>query len=177
MAESHSTILVHDGIEVRQIPGFEHSYARRDGKILSTRKKFSTDVLSLENAIVRSTTPDGNGYQELSIRANGRSYRRAVHVLVCIAFNGPRPDGMECRHLDTNDQNNAADNLAWGTPLDNYKDSVLHGKITALPDDNVREVRRRLSLGDAVGSIATDNGVSYRTITRIRDKKSYNYVN
>ena len=37
----------------------------------------------------------------------------AVHVLVCLAFNGPRPRGHDCDHVDGNPANNRAENLAW----------------------------------------------------------------
>src|SRR4051812_26170742 len=38
-----------------------------------------------------------------------------VHHLVLTAFDRPRPEGQEGRHLDGNRHNNALANLAWGT--------------------------------------------------------------
>jgi hypothetical protein len=51
-----------------------------------------------------------------------------VHPLVAAAFIGPRPDGMEIRHLDGERFNNAAVNLCYGTPSENARDRVNHGR-------------------------------------------------
>src|SRR6478736_336647 len=53
---------------------------------------------------------------------------KLVHVLVCEAFHGPRPAGMECRHLDGDPSNARADNLCWGTPVENAADRDRHGR-------------------------------------------------
>lgn len=68
----------------------------------------------------------------------GRRYRAvcidgqvvAVHKLVLTAFAGPRPDGMEARHLDGDPANNRLSNLCWGTPLENAADRMRHGTET-----------------------------------------------
>lgn len=49
-----------------------------------------------------------------------------VHRLVLEAFVGPRPDGMECRHLDGDPANNRLANLAWGSPVENASDRKRH---------------------------------------------------
>jgi len=50
-----------------------------------------------------------------------------IHRLVCEAWHGPRPEGMECRHLDGNPFNNTPDNLRWGTSKENAQDTLRHG--------------------------------------------------
>lgn len=57
--------------------------------------------------------------------AGGKTYH--VHRLVMNAFVGPRPAGMEVRHLDGNPQNALLDNLAYGTPSENRHDRRAHG--------------------------------------------------
>lgn len=52
---------------------------------------------------------------------------RLVHQVVAEAFHGPRPAGLETRHLDGDLLNNRSENLAYGTHGDNVADSVLHG--------------------------------------------------
>ena len=42
-----------------------------------------------------------------------------VHSLVCEAFNGPRPEGLVCCHVDEDWRNNLPSNLEWGTQRDN----------------------------------------------------------
>src|SRR4051812_39853202 len=58
-----------------------------------------------------------NGYFRLSLCRSGRQQRRHgryIHTLVLEAFQGPRPPGMEARHLDGNKSNNRNDNLRFG---------------------------------------------------------------
>lgn len=50
-----------------------------------------------------------------------------IHTLVALAFFGPRPEGMEVRHLDGDPENNAVSNLAYGTSTENKLDCVRHG--------------------------------------------------
>lgn len=60
-------------------------------------------------------------------RRGGRVVRR-VHVLVALAFLGPKPSpAHEVRHLDDNKHNNALANLAWGTRADNIADRRRNG--------------------------------------------------
>lgn len=54
-----------------------------------------------------------------------------LHQLKLMAYVGPCPEGMECRHLDGNAKNNNLSNLAWGTRDDNVEDQKLHGKTNA----------------------------------------------
>ena len=49
-----------------------------------------------------------------------------VHRLVLETFVGPRPDGMEARHLNGDCQDNRVENLIWGTPLENGADKIRH---------------------------------------------------
>lgn len=52
---------------------------------------------------------------------------RTLHGVVAEAFHGPRPDGMQIRHLDGDKTNNRASNLTYGTASENAIDSVEHG--------------------------------------------------
>lgn len=51
---------------------------------------------------------------------------RPVHQLVLEAFEGPRPDGMVCRHLNGDKADNRSANLAYGTQADNLRDIAYH---------------------------------------------------
>jgi hypothetical protein len=54
---------------------------------------------------------------------DGRVERHVAH-LVLEAFTGPRPEGMEARHLNSDPQDNRLENLAWGTKAENAQDKV-----------------------------------------------------
>jgi hypothetical protein len=67
------------------------------------------------------------GYKEVSLMRGGRACKRKVHLLVLAAFVGPRPTGLQTRHLDGNPANNKLGNLIYGTPSENNHDRVRHG--------------------------------------------------
>ena len=69
-------------------------------------------------------TPQSRGHRLVYL---GRGDCRFVHRLVLEAFVGTCPEGMECRHLDGDPGNNRLENLAWGSPKENYADSLQHG--------------------------------------------------
>lgn len=71
--------------------------------------------------------PPSQRYWTAMLNLPGGRKMVKVHTLVLTAFDGPRPDGLECRHLDGNPDNNWLSNLRWGTPSQNTHDAVRHG--------------------------------------------------
>lgn len=67
-------------------------------------------------------------YRYISLYQDCVQYRRSIHSLVLEAFVGPRPDGMDVRHIDGDSSNNALPNLAYGTRSENIRDQVIHGR-------------------------------------------------
>jgi len=49
-------------------------------------------------------------------------------MMMMLAFIGPRPDGLETRHLDGNPTHNHLSNLAYGTHRENALDMIRHGQ-------------------------------------------------
>lgn len=76
---------------------------------------------------VLKLTPDGAGRLQVGLSKNGVSKTRRVHHLVAEAFIGPRPEGLETRHLDDNSGNNQVSNLAYGTTAENRQDMLRNG--------------------------------------------------
>jgi hypothetical protein len=113
-----------------------------------------------------------HGYQQIKL---GRSRQTKVHILVLEAFVGPRPDGMVCRHLDGNPQNNRLSNLRWGTPEENYADRRLHGTHNTgsrngrakIDESDVIAIRQRLAAGHKQAAIAQDFGISLGIVAHI----------
>lgn len=73
---------------------------------------------------IRNSKPNTLGYVMVS---NGRGHKPYLHALVALAFLGPRPSGMQVRHLDDDKSNNRPSNLAYGSCSDNRNDSVRNG--------------------------------------------------
>lgn len=65
-----------------------------------------------------------NGYK---LHAFGRGNLEYVHRLVCRLWNGEPEEGQEVRHLDGDKMNNHRTNLAWGSRVENAKDTRVHG--------------------------------------------------
>lgn len=109
----------------------------------------------------------------------GRDYRYSVHVLVAEAFIGPRPEGMDVRHLNGNPRDNRVTNLAYGTRSDNVRDCYRYGgkngrgKLTA---DQVLEIRRLLRSGVGTADLAEKFGVCRRSIQSIRSGETFSYL-
>lgn len=68
-----------------------------------------------------------NNYLQFSLGGASRNYK--PHVEVMRLFFGPRPEGLDVRHLDGDVSNNHLSNLAYGTRLENMADAKRHGTI------------------------------------------------
>ena len=98
----------------------------------------------------------------------GRSLRESVHVLVCTAWHGQRPQGMHCLHRNDNKRDNRPENLYWGTRLDNAADALRNDKYkrghsngkAKLSEANVREIKRLRGQGLFYRTIGEMFGVS-----------------
>jgi hypothetical protein len=118
---------------------------------------------------------------------NGRRMT-LVHRLVLETFVGPRPEGMECRHLDGNPTNNRLDNLAWGTREENLADSFRHGRLvrcshkgmtsgaSKLNDQQVLEMRRLREDGSSLAELALRFGVSGGTVCHICNHVTWRHL-
>lgn len=94
---------------------------------------------------------DKKGYACVGLYADGRVLHRTVHRLVCIAFHGPPPPGLQAAHWDGCKLNNSPSNLRWATPSENMYDQIRHGShvdnrgerhgSAKLTEDAVREIR------------------------------------
>jgi hypothetical protein len=116
-------------VEYRDVPGFPGYRVGDDGSVWSRRQRGVQNVLATdwhELKLFRNRW----GYQHVHLHSgNGRPCTRKVCGLVCAAFHGPRQSGMECRHLNGRIGDDRADNLAWGTKLENENDKRLHGTM------------------------------------------------
>lgn len=81
-----------------------------------------------ENGKQLKPTLSTGGYLRVSLYNRGKKKIFLVHHLVLLAFVGPRPQGMETRHLDGDPKNNHISNLRYGTSSTNKLDMVRHGR-------------------------------------------------
>lgn len=108
----------------RPIPGYEATYEVSDlGKVRSHPRPTTPGGVLAGSA-------DNYGYPRVALVQGGVQRSRRVHVLVMLAFVGPRPDGQEIRHLNGDRGDARLVNLAYGTHAENMHDTIAHGTST-----------------------------------------------
>jgi hypothetical protein len=155
-----------DGLELRDIPGAKGKYkSGADGNIYSyvrSSRKWAEGG-DPDKPRKMSLCPDNNGHLTTAIM--GKHFK--AHTLVILAWQGPKPAGMECRHKDGVKSNVRPDNLEYGTRSQNYWDSIRHGK-PMLGNPTIDRKNAKLS-PEQVNEIRTliENGTPQRTIANI----------
>lgn len=107
----------------RPIKGYEDKYDVSDlGQVRSWT--------SVKQGGLLKPREQNSGYLQVNLKdGKGHGLNKTVHSLVAVAFLGPRPDGLEVRHLDGNGHNNKLSNLCYGTRSDNRLDASRHGTL------------------------------------------------
>jgi hypothetical protein len=116
--------------EIIDVPGRLGYGLSRDGRVWSKRKggKCLANPFRDEWRPLKGRVNKRTGYLEVNLSIDSKTYFSQVHVLMAETFLGPKPSpNHEVRHLDGVQLNNAWDNLAWGTPLENHEDRRRHG--------------------------------------------------
>ena len=115
----------------------------------------------------------GVGYPFVSLSRDGKKTSLHVHVIVCKAFNGPKPSPMHnVAHWDDDKMNYRADNLRWATQAENVADTKRNrgffpqgrGKLTK---ESAATIKGLLAAGTAQHKIADLFGVSRTAISNI----------
>ena len=103
--------------------------AGSDGKIYSRTKQIKTTNNNKGEWFPLTPSNNGNGYKIITLCGGKRKkVTKAVHTLVCSAFNGEKTSlAYRVRHLDGNKINNIPSNLCWGTQEEDWVDRKVHG--------------------------------------------------
>lgn len=105
-------------------PGFPGYFASEDGRVFSVRPwRGSTEPRELAGGV------NARGYRQVILCVDGVRTVREVHAIIAATFHGPRPAGLDTRHLDGDKTNNAASNLRYGTRSENELDKVRHRQM------------------------------------------------
>jgi len=169
----------------RQVPGHPDHAASSFGRVRSldrfiTYKNGRTRFLP--GRILRPHLV--NGYHQVNLG----DFTTFFHVLVCLAFHGPRPtDRHQVAHKNGNRADNRSGNLRWMTPLENSAERVRHGTLvygvrhhnSRLTEESVREIRKLLATGyyrGQIAAIAKQFDIPRQTITLIRKGVAWKQV-
>lgn len=177
------------GVEYKDIPDFPGYRVGSDGSVwscLAIGNGLNSKGLSRQcDAWHRlRPAPDKGGYPCVTIRRDGRTFCRKVHVLVLSAFVGPRPQKMDGCHNDGNRSNSRVDNLRWDTRQGNLRDRISHGTICCgdknasakLNNNSIYEIRDRVASGERQAKVAADFGVSQGVVSKIVNHVAWSHI-
>lgn len=110
-------------------------------------------------------------YRRVHLASPAGSRTHLIHVLMLLAFRGPRPTPRhQSAHGDGNRYNNRIENLRWATSKENTADKALHGTISPkLRIETVIEMRNMRAAGVAPAEIA----IKFRQPIRAVQKAIY----
>lgn len=125
-----------------------------------------------------SGTTNGKGYLTVTPASKGKYKTRLVHELVSEAFLGDRPAGMQIRHLDDNQKNNAPENLDYGTQEQNWSDRLVNGISLGEQHHNsklTKEIAAEIRSSTlSQRKLSIRYGVSQSTIWAVRHAQTWN---
>lgn len=155
----------------KQIPNFEDYQVSNYGNIRSCKKNKSVWV----NLKLRKNNL-GRMYVILSKEKTKKNIQ--VAHLVLQTFVGPRPDGMECCHNNSKQDDNRLENLRWDTRSNNRIDSIKagnHNKMR-LNENDVRHIIHRHNLGENPVDIAKSYNLHRNNIYNILNRKTWKHI-
>lgn len=134
--------------------------------------------------ILRQQPHSGADYPQVKLSKAGIIKNRFVHVLVCEAFLGPRPDGMQAAHFDGDRQNPRLNNMRWATRSENEADKIRHGRRrqgeaahnAILTAAAVREIRRRVKNGERQNALAREFRINKATLWNLLNGRTWKSV-
>lgn len=152
----------------KPIPGYAPYEASNLGRIRSngyvTRVRLGQTQTYFKNTVLQPS-PSKNGLMTVTV---GGRVAIHVHVLVALAFKGPRPYGHITVHLDRNKTNNRPGNLAYVT-----RDKAAHLFVSKLTPEDVRKIRRAWLPRPTQKDLARQFGVSKGHIGHIVGRLSW----
>lgn len=167
-------------------PGYEVSNLGRIKSLARTSEINRVDgakyTRSLPERILSCSPYTTYGHLHTGLYRDGHRHTITLHAAVLTAFVGPRPEGMECRHMDGNPRNNRLDNLVWGTRQENAEDQIRHGtnhlrgRGRRLTRAQVVEIKTRFKEGKPVYDLSEKWGVSKAAVYHVTSGRNWAHV-
>lgn len=171
--------------EWRPIPGLHNIYSVSNiGRVRSeprtTFNKGSGVAYRLKGRILKPQA-DKSGHLQFGASIKGVVKMVQIHTAVMLAFIGPRPDGLETRHLDGDPANNCLENLRYGTRSENIADAKRHGTFPLLEERpgailNRAQAREIVESREPVKVLAKRYGVTESAIGQVRCGSTWSSV-
>lgn len=147
---------------VRGVDRVVTTFSQKAGKTVPLKRRGR--ILSQSSA--------GSGYMTVCLCKDGGTKTARVAALVCAAFHGPRPAGMQVCHNDGKKTNNHKDNLRWDTPVNNQLDRITHrtdlrGEAVStakLTSEQAGEIKAGLKFSEAHARFGISKSQYYRIL-------------
>lgn len=135
---------------MKPIPSLPGYLAGDDGHVYSTRGRWGS-----VNPRKLDERPTHDGYLRVRVvREYGMPVQhQAVAPVIAEAFLGPKPVGMQVRHLNGDKNDNRPSNLSYGSALANAIDRELHG-TTVRGERSVQARHSDVQVAEAVRLVA-----------------------
>jgi hypothetical protein len=130
---------------------------------------------------------DKDGYRKFTLkRSTVQPFQHCIRMCSTVAtiFHGPRPPGFVATHLNGNNQDDRACNLAWRSQADNIADKVEHGtnqtgsrsSARKLGEIEVLDIKRRLARDESQSGLAREYGVRQSCIWGIHRNVTWAFL-
>lgn len=175
----HRRHFVDPAIKLRPIASHPNYYAASDGHIYSFNSSSSKKTgipIKMKGGKQKA------GYLFVALYKNDIATYCRIHVLICEAFHGPRPDGLIASHLDDNKINNVPENLKWETASENQlrkfenghgDDGISNSRSFFKNPEDLILIKNLRSTGLSFRRIAEKFGCSETCIKQICYGKNY----
>lgn len=166
----------------KPITGYEGIYEVSDlGRVKRIKPEYNTYV-----GKILAGGLDSDGYRVVLLYKNGKRRMFKEHRLVAAAFI-PNPDKLpQVNHKNAIKTDNKAENLEWCSCQDNISHAVNKGlwnpakgskhPASKLTEEDVVDIRVRLSVGQSCQRISVLFGVSPATIQDILSKRTWKWL-
>lgn len=174
----------------KDIPEYEGLYqASSLGQVRSYWERGGSSSWHLSETPRRILKPFiDNGYRKVLLyKGEGRTSRQyvCIGVLVLTTFVEQRPEGCQMLHGPKGSLIDSLENLSWGTPLQNNgpdmkRDGTAligsrHGR-TILTEEDVLEIRRRVTAGEKQLSLAREFKISTSACWNIVNRNTWRHI-
>lgn len=175
-----------ENAEVRHVPGFPGYAVSNDGRVWSCKAGGRWGTMKSEWFSLTPGISIRGGYPVIALSHQGKPKTYPVHILVLLVFRGPRPHGMQGRHLNGNPKDANLSNLTYGTPKENAADRRKHGREirgeekanSKLSSMLIQYARDCIKSGISQTKTAKSMGISQSTLSRALSgsRSSWNHL-
>lgn len=152
----------------RDVLGYEGAYEVSNLGRVRSLDRFGSDGRRVSGRVMSPGRHHRDRHRQVKLCQDGVVKNMLVHRLVLEAFVGPCPDGMVACHWDDDPDNNALDNLRWGTLVENARDALRNSKCAGA---NLTHCVRGHEF--AGSNLRTDSGGRRRCLSCLR---AWSYV-